>query len=255
VKILITGMSGLIGSLLYTELYPRHEVQALCRSVLPNVDQVNESITDYEAILPAFRDVEVVVHLVAFRADDPTTELIQTNIEGTHNIFKAAVDSGVRRVVFASSGGVVRGYLSENRFIGSDGAFTQFPLDGETSPWPVRPYDATKAADESIARVFAENTGIDAICVRIGKCLKDDVPVDRLVRPLWVSQRDITQLIARCVEQQGPLWFKLVYWMSANTPPAVDLSRASSVFGYSPQDGCTWSPTTAIGPDVGSVYG
>lgn len=238
-------MSGLIGKLLYRELSQRHEVRALSRTVLPGVDQVNASITDYEAILPAFRDIEVVVHLAAFRDDEPVTDLLSTNVEGTYNVFKAAVDSGVRRILFASSGGVVRGYLGGKPFLSSDGAGAQLPLTGETSPWPVRPYDATKAAGESIARVFAENYGIDVICVRIGKCVADDVPVEGLVRPLWVSQRDVTQLLTRCVEQPGPLGFELVYGMSANSPPAVDLSRARTVFGYKPRDGCSWSPASA----------
>ena len=241
-NILITGMSGLIGRLLYAELSQRHNVRALCRSVITSVDQVNASITDYNAILPAFQDIEIVVHLAAFRADEPTTELLKTNVEGTYNVFKAAVESGVRRVVFASSGGVVRGYLGGEPFLSSGKAGTRFPLDGETTPWPVRPYDATKAAGESIARVFFENEGIDAVCVRIGKCVENDIPVEGLVRPLWVSQRDITQLLTRCVEQPGTLGYELVYGMSANSPPVVDLSHARRVFGFDPQDGCNWVP-------------
>lgn len=241
-NVLITGMSGLIGTLLNRELSQRHEIRALGRSKLPDVDQVNASITDYEAILPAFRDIDVVVHLAAFRADEPVTELLRTNVEGTYNVFRAAVDSAVKRVVFASSAGVVRGYLGGAPYLGLDGVVTQFPLDSNISPWPVRPYDATKTAGESIARVFAEEAGIDVVCVRIGKCVQEDIPVEGLVRPLWVSQRDITQLLASCVEQPGPTGYELVFGTSANSPPVVDLSRARTVFGYEPQDGCHWSP-------------
>lgn len=251
-NVLITGMSGLIGTLLNGELSQRHEIRALGRSKLPGIDQVNASITDYDAILPAFRDIDVVVHLAAFRADEPATELLRTNIEGTYNVFKAAVDSGVRRVVFASSAGVVRGYLGGAPYLGLDGDVTQYPLDSDISPWPVRPYDATKAAGESIARVFAGEAGIDAVCVRIGKCVEDDIPVEGLVRPFWVSQRDITQLLALCVEQPGALGFEQVFGTSANSPPVVDLSRARTVFGYEPQDGCKWTLAIANRIEGGS---
>ncbi len=248
-NILITGISGLIGSLLAQELSGRHKVRGLCRSHVTGYEQVNASITNYEAILPAFRDIDVVIHLAAFRADDPIGELLRTNIDGTYNVFRAAAECGVRRVVFASSGGVIRGYLNDL----SDGATDTFgnrvAIDADSVPRPVRPYDATKAAGESIARVFHENVGLETVCVRVGKCVADDVPVEGLVRPLWVSQRDITQILTRCVEHPGQLGYKIVYGMSANIPPVVDLTDARRLFGYEPQDGCDWD-SPPIMPNV-----
>lgn len=240
-NILITGISGLIGSLLGAELSQRHNVRGLSRSHVTGYEQVNASITDYDAILPAFDSIDVVVHLAAFRADDPIGDLLRTNIDGTYNTFRAAVECGVRRVVFASSGGVIRGYLGSDSLPNSEKAQSLFPLDGGVTMRPVRPYDATKASGESIARVFHEKFDLEAICVRIGKCVEDDLPMDGLVRPLWVSQRDITQLLTRCVEYQGSPGFEIFYGMSDNRPSVVDLTRSKQVFGYEPQDGCEWS--------------
>lgn len=241
-NILITGLSGMIGGLLGEELSPRHAVRGLSRSYVTGYEHVSASITDYAAILPAFRDIDVVVHLAAFRADDPIDDLLRTNIDGTYNVFRAAAENGVRRVVFASSGGVIRGCLRDwAEATGVSGE--RVPLDVKTATWPVRPYDATKVAGESIARVFHEQFDLETICVRIGKCVEDDVPVDGLVRPLWVSQRDITQMLTLCVEHPQSPGFEVVYAMSANSPPAVDIGPARELFGYRPQDGCSWAPS------------
>ena len=237
-KILITGLSGLIGNLLGRELSTRHSIRGLCRSRVAGYEQVNASITEYDEILPAFRDVDVVVHLAAYRADDPVAELLRTNIDGTYNVFRAAAGSGVRRVVYASSAGVVRGYLKGRAGNVLSESGERVTLDAETTPWPVRPYDATKVTGESIARVFNENFGLETVCVRIGKCVADDVPVEGLIRPLWVSQRDITQLLTRCIEHPGPVGYEVLYGTSANRPAAVDIKHARNRVGYEPQDGC-----------------
>lgn len=242
-NILITGLSGLIGGLLGKELSPRHRVRGLSRSRVAGYEHVSASITDYAAILPAFRDIDVVVHLAAFRADDPIDDLLRTNIDGTYNVFRAAAENGVRRVVFASSGGVIRGYLNDLSARGSDAFGNCISIDADSVPRPVRPYDATKVAGESIARVFHESVGLESVCIRAGKCVADDIPVQGLVRPLWVSQRDITQLLARCVEHPGPIGFEIIYGVSANTPPFVDIGRTERIFGYKAQDGCSWEST------------
>lgn len=239
-NILITGISGLIGSLLATELSQRHNVRGLSRSNFGDYEHVNASITDYDAMLPAFKDIDVVVHLAAFRADEPVTDLLKTNIEGTHNVYRAAVESGVSRVVFASSGGVIRGYLGGKKLTDHPAPLSKELIVAETAPWPIRLYDATKAAGEAIARVFHENHGLESVCVRIGKCVENDVPVGGLIRPIWVSQRDITQLLTRCIEHPGRLGFEIVHGMSNNRPAVVDIDRAKRVFGYQPQDGCDW---------------
>ncbi len=239
-NVLITGMSGLIGRLINVELSQRHNIRALCRTPIDGFEQVNASITDYDSILPAFKNIDVVVHLAAYREDEPVVDLFSTNVEGTRNVFRAAVESGAWRVVFGSSAGLIRGHLTGRSFLGDGAGVERKLLTGESPPWPVRPYDVTKVAGEAIARSFNETHGLETVCVRIGKCVAADIPVEGVIRPLWVSQRDLTQLMARCVEHPGPLGFEIVYGISANSPPVVDLARSKQVFGYRPQDGCEW---------------
>jgi nucleoside-diphosphate-sugar epimerase len=64
-RILVSGMSGLIGSALRTRLEGRFPLRALNRRDIPGVPCHRGDIGDLAAIEPAFRDIDVVVHLAA----------------------------------------------------------------------------------------------------------------------------------------------------------------------------------------------
>ena len=67
-RVLITGMSGLIGGLLKDHLLDvgGYELTALNRRVVEGVPTVQADIADLDAIRPAFEGQEVVVHLAAY---------------------------------------------------------------------------------------------------------------------------------------------------------------------------------------------
>ena len=70
------------------------------------------SITDLEAIRPAFEGIDCVVHMAAYLGPSDDSQL-SVNIEGTYNVFEAAKDAGVKRFVFGSSGATQMGYERE----------------------------------------------------------------------------------------------------------------------------------------------
>ena len=61
-RVLVTGMSGLIGGALRTRLAATHELRALNRGPVEGVPCHQADIADLEAIRPAFDGVDVVVH-------------------------------------------------------------------------------------------------------------------------------------------------------------------------------------------------
>ncbi len=69
-KVLVTGMSGLIGRALRRQLEGRYELSALNRSPVPGVDCLQADIAELEAIQPAFAGKDAVVHLAARLGDD-----------------------------------------------------------------------------------------------------------------------------------------------------------------------------------------
>ena len=111
-KVLITGMSGLIGKALRGQLEGKYELSALNRSEVPGVECHRADINDLDAIQPAFEGKEVVVHLAAVidRGEGAWEAISRANIIGTYNVFEAARRAGVKRVVFASSGATMAAY-------------------------------------------------------------------------------------------------------------------------------------------------
>ena len=110
-RVLVTGLSGLIGTALRAALGERHELRALNRRAVPGVVAFQADVADLVAIQPAFDGVDTVVHLAAnAESGVPFEDTLRANVIGTYNVFEAARRARVRRVVFASSGATVSGY-------------------------------------------------------------------------------------------------------------------------------------------------
>ena len=111
-KILITGMSGLIGGAVREQLEGKYELRALNRRDVAGVDCRRADISDFDAICPAFEGIDTVVHLAAAIRSD-FEGFVAHNIVGTYNVFEAALRAGVKRVIFASSGSVTAGWEND----------------------------------------------------------------------------------------------------------------------------------------------
>ena len=110
-KILITGISGLIGQIAYQDLKNDFDITGLSRRELKGIKYFRNSITELKSIIPAFKGQDTVVHLAADPSDlSPWESILPNNIIGTYNVFEAATQAGVKRIVFASSGSTIRGY-------------------------------------------------------------------------------------------------------------------------------------------------
>jgi len=243
-RVLVTGMSGLIGSAVRRQLEGKCDLVALNRREVPGVPTHRADIADLSAIQPAFEGVEVVVHLAAaLGGDDRWPDLERVNILGTRNVLEASRRAGVRRVVFASSGAVVAGYEAEEPFkslVEGRGPLLREPWPRITHEWPVRPrglYGCTKVWGEALGRYYSDAFGLSVLCLRIGRVTPQDRPVD-LPRDLsiWCSQRDIARMVELCVFAPANLRYDIFFVTSRNRWSYRDLEHASQVLGFEPQD-------------------
>ena len=109
-RVLVTGAEGTIGTAVREHLADRYELTSLTLTPQEFPSHVAD-IADLDAILPAFENVDAVVHLAASAAlETPWDDVLHNNIVGTYNVFEAARQAGVSRVVFASSNHVVGMY-------------------------------------------------------------------------------------------------------------------------------------------------
>ena len=98
-KILITGMSGLIGGIAQRQLGDNYTLTALNRRDVPGVNCIRGDIADLDAIRPAFVGQDMVIHLAAkAHGGHAWDDIHQCNVVGTYNVFEAAKQAGVQRV-------------------------------------------------------------------------------------------------------------------------------------------------------------
>lgn len=246
-KLLITGMSGLIGGAVRRHLEEaysgRYTLAALNRSPVEGVETHRADIADFDGIRPAFDGVDTVVHLAAV-ADvaAPWEALLDVNIVGTRNVFQAAVDAGVRRVVFASSGATIAAIANDEPYKAlSEGRYDELPqswpmVTKDSEPRPLGIYGASKLWGEALARHFVDTTDISMICLRIGVVNAEDRPTGPRQVANWCSQRDVANMVALAIAAPPEVRFDIFYVTSNNRYGYRDLSHAHAVLGYIPQD-------------------
>jgi nucleoside-diphosphate-sugar epimerase len=241
-RVLVTGMSGLIGGALRRHLESTFELSALNRRPIPGVKCHQGDIADLDAIAPAFVGIDTVVHLAARTGTSEVfQELLQANVIGTYNVFEAARRAGVGRVVYASSGATVSAWERDPPY----SALVAGRYD-EAKSWttmthemPLRPaglYGASKIWGEAIARHYSDTYSLSAICVRIGRVLAADRPTSAREFSVFCSQRDVVRMIELCITAPPALKFDVFYAVSDNRWGYRDLEHARRVLGFEPRD-------------------
>jgi UDP-glucose 4-epimerase len=111
-KVAVTGPTGEIGKPLMSELERRTEVETVLGMARSPFDPAEEGwdkvtyrrgdILDRGALAALFDGADVAVHL-AFAIFGSRDETRKVNLQGTRNVFEAALRAGVKRLVYASS--------------------------------------------------------------------------------------------------------------------------------------------------------
>lgn len=242
-RVLVTGLSGLIGRALRKQIEGRVELSALNRSAVDGLPCHRADIADLEAIAPAFEGVDTVVHLAADATSPhpPWSSILNNNVTGTYNVYEAARRAKVKRVVFASSGATVAGIESESPYrdlvAGRYDGLTSWPMVTHLSPVkPAALYGVSKVWGEVLGRQYADVHGLSVICVRIGRVHAQDRPLSSREFSVWCSQRDIVRLLERCLDAPATLRYEIVFGNSRNKWGYRDLEHTREVLGWEPVD-------------------
>jgi nucleoside-diphosphate-sugar epimerase len=241
-RVLVTGLSGLIGGALLKHLGTTYELRGLNRRPVSGAAGHRADIADLSAIRPAFEGIDAVVHLAALAdGSAPLDAILRNNVVGTHNVFEAARLAGVRRIVFASSGATVAGWEREMPYqalvAGRYDQVSTWPMI--THETPVRPtglYGASKVWGEALARHYADAHGLSTICLRIGHVVTEDRPLTVRDFSVWCSQRDIAGMIGQALAAPASVRFDIFFALSDNRWSYRDLAHPREVLGWSPLD-------------------
>ena len=258
-KLMITGVSGLVGGVLYRHFAARpgrYQVYGLSRRraaservaedgavEIPADRFVLSDLQDLDMLVESLQGVDVVVHMAADpRVDAPWESTLASNIQGTYCVLEACRQAGVRRTIFGSSVVTSWGYHSEEPYRAiRECRFGDVPeeipkITHLDPPRPTEAYSASKVWGESMARMYAEVHGLSCICLRIGWVNPEDEPWQADLAAGWCSHRDIAQMVGRCVEAPETLRFDIFYGVSDNRYRWVDIEHAREVVGYEPLD-------------------
>src|SRR5262245_64718100 len=86
-RVLVTGLSGLIGSAFRAHAAGKYALRALNRRTVPGTETHRADLGDLAAIRPAFEAIDTVVHLAAAAGDShPAETIMRSNVVGTHHV-------------------------------------------------------------------------------------------------------------------------------------------------------------------------
>jgi nucleoside-diphosphate-sugar epimerase len=167
-RYVVTGGAGFIGSALVRALLAEghsvHVIDNLSTGNVRNLDEVASrvavhtfDICDYDRLAPVIAGTHRVFHIAAIpsvpKSIDNPGPSHASNIDGTFNVFRAAAEGKVGRVIYAASSSAY-------------GDTDVLPKTESMAPRPKSPYAVQKLLGEYYASVFSDCFGLETIALR-----------------------------------------------------------------------------------------
>lgn len=224
-NLLLTGAAGHIGGHLrriFAGRYPLIRLFDLNRlgDLAPHEESVAGDIADFAAVAAAMEGIDGVIHLAAQATESTFEHILSANIVGTWNVYEAARQKGVRRVVFASSNHATGFYPRARR------------IDDAVPQKPDSRYGLSKCFGEATGHLYADKYGVKSLHIRIGTAT--DLPMNERSLSTWISPRDLAQL-CRIGLEHADIHSDIVYGISDNVRAWYHNANAYRL-GYKPQD-------------------
>ena len=224
-KIVLTGAAGRLGSYLREPL-TRLADELVSSDIVDDIGSLysgeryqRADLAKLDEITPLLEGADMVVHFGAIGDEAPFDSILGPNIIGAYNVWEAAYQNNVRRVVYASSIHAV-GMHAKNDFIGTD-----------VRHRPDTFYGLAKCFAEDLASLYWDKRNVESVCLRILSCAT--VTNARAVGS-WLSYDDLIHLVERAITTPVT-GFTIAYGVSNNDRAPVDNANASFL-GYRPRD-------------------
>jgi uronate dehydrogenase len=224
-KILLTGSSGVVGSCVMAGLEQLGIYEVIGGDIEPDLSAGGRylDVTNYESCRELMNSVDTVIHLAYQMKTAGFADALQVNYLGIYNIYEAAKQSGVKRVIFGSSNHTVGLYTPDDE-VTADSAYR-----------PSNLYALSKCHGELLGRLYSDKYDISSINVRIGTFSLTPPSTLRQLRT-WISGRDMVELTRCCIEADENIKFLNLFGVSNNRDKYWDIEYLEDLIGYRPED-------------------
>ncbi|MCU0520720.1 MAG: NAD(P)-dependent oxidoreductase [Anaerolineae bacterium] len=167
-RVLVTGGTGAVGREAVKRLVAHdHEVTVIGRTPnleIPGAGYRQCDIVDFGCLTECVKGMDAIVHLAAIPNPGLGTgeAIFHVNDTGTFNVYRAAADAGIGRVVSASSINALGYNFGIKRF-----RLQYFPMDEAHPSYTTDPYSFSKQIMEEIGYYFWRREGISSVFLRL----------------------------------------------------------------------------------------
>ncbi|NMO98039.1 NAD-dependent epimerase/dehydratase family protein [Paenibacillus lemnae] len=226
-KLLLTGAAGTIGNTIFKGLQQDERYDIIGADKQQDDEQgiVEMDITDEARLQELTQGIDTVLHFAWIKDEgDFLGKVLEGNVSGAYKLMEAAVQNGVRRIIFASSNHATGFYKTDEK------------VDPEDPYRPDSFYGLSKCYIELLGRLYSDQDKISSINIRIGNFPGDDRPHSERAGHIWISERDMLQLTKCCIEADDDMKYLNLYGTSANTDNYYNIDYLEELIGYKPQD-------------------
>jgi|TARA_Y100000310_G_scaffold91480_2_gene88856 uronate dehydrogenase len=235
-KVLLLGATGRVGPGLIKEYFKNYQksyeiiigIHRKCKKSY-GLKTKKFDLTNIKMLKKAFQGIDVVVNLAANSSPSAKfSEILEPNIIGSYNVFEAARQAKVKRVIFASSVHTVKGYDDKHKVTAHD------------APKPLNFYGASKAFGEALCSVFSSKYDLSCFAIRIGAYVSNNqrkiICYTRKDYGHIISQRDMAQLIHKSIIAPKKIKYAILSGISKDKHRHLELKSTKKLIGYKPKD-------------------
>jgi len=233
-RVMVTGAEGFIGQAVAEGLRQAgHEVVGYdCKS--------GQWLSDTLLLRRVMAGCEVVVHLAGIPWPDPKKEWAtfwEWNCQGTEAVARAAVDVGVRRVIYASSTAYYGAEEKMRPVWEVDGGPAAEGARNAVQVWRAGDmpsgreaavfYAGSKVIAEAILATFGLRRALEVVVLRLCPTSDDCAP---WLWGLYTRRWRVVETIRRMVEEEEPLWYE-VFNVAEDDVDVVSRAKLDQWFG------------------------
>lgn len=202
--IVVTGGVGRIGSaaaarllahghtVLVLDRIPESEIDPAVAEEIDGAEYRAVDITEIETLRPCMDGADAVVHMAAlvYPGAAPDHVIFDINGRGTFNVYRAAADAGVRRVVSASSINALGFNYGVKVF-----PIRYFPIDEAHPDFTTDGYSFSKRVGEEIADYFWRREGVSGVSMRFPGVYPHSPEREARMRERFAHRREAFEML------------------------------------------------------------